>query len=107
MAEDHTKDEFAAFFDWKNIVDGDSFLANVEESKLDKDNAQELSKRLSLSKKSVEADTQDKDEKPTLHKGLHYFLKNINCIKIATNILESQGSLLLIISVEIKNLHTC
>ena len=91
MAEDHTKDEFAAFFDWKNIVDGDSFLADVEESKLDKDNAQELSKRLSLSKKSVEADTQDKDEKPTLHKVLHYFLKNVIYLKIDTDILENQG----------------
>ena len=73
MAEDHNKDEFADFFDWKNIVEGDSFLADVGESQLDKDNAQELSKRLSLSKKPGEPETKSKDEKPILHKGLHYF----------------------------------
>ena len=73
MTEDQTKDDFADFFDWKNIVESDAFLTENRGDKVEKDNALELSKRLSLmTKPEQKEESEVKEEKPILHKGLQY-----------------------------------
>ena len=70
MGDEPTKDDFADYFEWKNIVENDAYLTEVRESVIEKDNALELSKRLSLfAKAGPIARGAEEDTPPGLFKG--------------------------------------